>query len=628
VIDFGIAKATEQKLTDKTLFTQFAAFIGTPAYMSPEQAAMTSLDIDTRSDIYSLGVLLYELLTGTTPFDTQELLKAGFDEMRRIIRETEPEKPSTRLATGMRGRKGEKEKGRGVGAPPSPPAAGGEGRGEEGALSVRTAPHPNPLPARASRGEGEEFGRVGLAKPLSTDLDWIVMKCLEKDRARRYETASGLAADIQRHMGNEPVVARPPSAAYRFSKLARRNKVVFAAGSTVVVVLVAGVLVSAWQAVRATNAEREQNRLRQMADENAKQARIEAAKNEQIAKFLKETIGWENPAIGRERDERWLQNILSELSNWIKDVPDASWTARYSLGVAYERLGEYVKAEAVIREALGISRQVIGEAHPDTQRYVAELAEILSRQGNNSEAEQVFAEALEAAAASPEGSVRILQLRGHFYASHGRWKDALVDISGATELQPRNHELHHLRAPLLVQNGDLEGYYKHRRTVLALFGGTTNPVVAERMAKDCSLLPLFDAELETIRKWADTAAAEGESHPVWTYFQLAKALAEYRQGNYARARDWAQKVLLKAGQRRERDLQAYMVMAMAQWHLKQPPHARAALVTGLDLARTDLPQLDDGNLAESWHDLLRAHILMREAKSLIEPAPPESSGTR
>jgi hypothetical protein len=224
VIDFGIAKATEQKLTDKTLFTQFAAFIGTPAYMSPEQAAMTSLDIDTRSDIYSLGVLLYELLTGTTPFDTQELLKAGFDEMRRIIRETEPEKPSTRLATGMRGRKGEKEKGRGVGAPPSPPAAGGEGRGEEGALSVRTAPHPNPLPARASRGEGEEFGRVGLAKPLSTDLDWIVMKCLEKDRARRYPTALALAEELNRFLKDEPIHARPVGRVEKAWRWCRRKQ--------------------------------------------------------------------------------------------------------------------------------------------------------------------------------------------------------------------------------------------------------------------------------------------------------------------------------------------------------------------------------------------------------------------
>jgi serine/threonine protein kinase len=132
VIDFGIAKATEHKLTNKTLFTQFAQFIGTPAYMSPEQAALTSLDIDTRSDIYSLGVLLYELLTGTTPFDAQELVKAGFDEMRRVIRDTEPEKPSTRLATRMQGpgkqvRKWESEKGRETGAAatsPSPPVEG------------------------------------------------------------------------------------------------------------------------------------------------------------------------------------------------------------------------------------------------------------------------------------------------------------------------------------------------------------------------------------------------------------------------------------------------------------------------------------------------------------------------
>jgi WD40 repeat protein/serine/threonine protein kinase len=239
VIDFGIAKATEQKLTDKTLFTQFAAFLGTPAYMSPEQAAMTSLDIDTRSDIYSLGVLLYELLTGTTPFDAQDLLQTGFDEMRRIIRETEPEKPSTRLATGMRGRKGEKEKGRGVGAPPSPPAAGGEGRGEEGALCVRTAPLPNPLPARASRGEGEEFGRVGLAKPLSTDLDCIVMKCLEKDRARRYPTALALAEELNRFLHDEPIQARPVSRVEKAWRWCRRKPALAGLGVASFLLLVA-----------------------------------------------------------------------------------------------------------------------------------------------------------------------------------------------------------------------------------------------------------------------------------------------------------------------------------------------------------------------------------------------------
>ncbi len=175
VIDFGIAKATEGRLTDKTLFTQFEALIGTPAYMSPEQAVMTSLDIDTRSDIYSLGVLLYEILTGKTPFDGKELMAAGLDEMRRTIREQEPARPSTRLSTML------------------------------GAELTTTAKH-------------RQADAPKLINLLRGDLDWIVMKALEKDRTRRYETANGFASDIQRHLNSEPVSARPPSTAYRFQK--------------------------------------------------------------------------------------------------------------------------------------------------------------------------------------------------------------------------------------------------------------------------------------------------------------------------------------------------------------------------------------------------------------------------
>ena len=200
VIDFGIAKATTgQRLTDKTVFTAFEQFIGTPAYMSPEQAMMTSLDIDTRTDIYALGVLLYELLTGRTPFDAGELMAAGLDSMRRIIREQEPARPSTRLSTLL------------------------------AADLTAVAKHRHAEPAR-------------LGTLLRGDLDWIVMKALEKDRARRYETANGLAADIQRHLNNEPVVARPPSAAYRFQKLAQRNRGALLTAGTVLVALLVAVI--------------------------------------------------------------------------------------------------------------------------------------------------------------------------------------------------------------------------------------------------------------------------------------------------------------------------------------------------------------------------------------------------
>jgi WD40 repeat protein/tRNA A-37 threonylcarbamoyl transferase component Bud32 len=230
VIDFGIAKATQQELTEKTVYTQFQQFIGTPAYMSPEQAEMSGLDIDTRSDIYSLGVLLYELLTGSTPFDTQELLKSGLDEMRKIIRERQPVRPSTRVTQQFR-----------LGADPK-------------------------IANRKSQ--------------IANDLDWIVMKCLEKDRARRYETANGVALDIERHLRSEPVVARPPSVGYRLQKSFRRNRLAFTAAGVVTLALVLGAFVSTWQAVRATN-ERER------ADQAARLAKTQqerAEKGEQKAK--------------------------------------------------------------------------------------------------------------------------------------------------------------------------------------------------------------------------------------------------------------------------------------------------------------------------------------------------------
>ena len=213
VIDFGIAKATQGRLTDQTLFTAFEQFLGTPAYMSPEQTQLGGLDIDTRSDIYSLGVLLYELLAGKTPFDTKEMLAAGLDEMQRTIREVEPVRPSTRLTQ--------------------------------------------------ERAAHSASGRSEVRNPKSEvdkDLDWIVMKCLEKDRARRYETANGLASDIQRHLKQEPVVARPPSVLYTVQKLFRRNKLLVLTGAAIASVLLLGIAGIFWQWRRADEANRDSTR--------------------------------------------------------------------------------------------------------------------------------------------------------------------------------------------------------------------------------------------------------------------------------------------------------------------------------------------------------------------------------
>jgi WD40 repeat protein/serine/threonine protein kinase len=214
VIDFGIAKATnDRKLTDKTLFTAVEMLIGTPTYMSPEQTALTSTDVDTRSDIYSLGVLLYELLTGSTPFDAGELLQLGIDEVRRAIREQEAPRPSARL-----------------------------GKMTDETLAV-VAGHRRAEPR-------------ALIRSLRGDLDWVVLKALEKDRARRYATAHGLALDVKRHLDHEPVYARPPSSAYRFQKALRRNKLVFGAAAAVAATLVAGMVMSTQQMVQARKAER------------------------------------------------------------------------------------------------------------------------------------------------------------------------------------------------------------------------------------------------------------------------------------------------------------------------------------------------------------------------------------
>jgi serine/threonine protein kinase len=227
VIDFGIAKAIEGRLTEQTLFTAYEQVIGTPAYMSPEQAEMSGLDVDTRSDIYSLGVLLYELLTGRTPFDPKELIKSGIDGMRRTLREREPQRPSGILTT------------------------------LQGTELKATARHRHEEPPK-------------LISLLKGDLDWIVMKTLEKDRSRRYETANGLAMDVQRYLNNEPVVARPPGRLYRLQKLVRRNRIVFAAGAVVALALIAGLGTSTWMFFKAEEARANEAVLRRQAEAREK----------------------------------------------------------------------------------------------------------------------------------------------------------------------------------------------------------------------------------------------------------------------------------------------------------------------------------------------------------------------
>jgi tetratricopeptide (TPR) repeat protein len=336
VIDFGIAKATQGRLTDHTVFTAFDQFIGTPAYMSPEQAMMTALDIDTRTDIYSLGVLLYELLTGKTPLDQKELLAVGLDEMRRTIREKEPIRPSTRLSTML-----------------------------EGELTTT---------ARHRHTEAPK-----LIHQLRGDLDCIVMKCLEKDRARRYETANGLAREVQRYLANEPVAARPPSTLYRFQKLARRNKPAFAAATAVAAALVMGLAGTAWEYLKERKA-----RQRAVTAEHEKGA--EAAKLASVSDLFERMLTSANPDSFRGSDytvRQMLDDFTAGLNNPLSgQPPEVEATVRLEVGWTYFRLGVISKAEPNLRRAVELRRSALGPTNLETLDAQHRLVRLLlSAQG-------------------------------------------------------------------------------------------------------------------------------------------------------------------------------------------------------------------------------------------------------
>ncbi len=303
VIDFGVAKALGQELTEKTLHTGFAQMIGTPLYMSPEQAGQSVLDIDTRSDIYSLGVLLYELLTGTTPIAKERFQRAAYDEIRRIIREETPPRPSARLSD-----------------------------------SRDTLPSISAL---------RDIEPARLTKLVRGDLDWIVMKALEKDRNRRYETANGLAMDVQRYLGEEPVLACPPSAGYRFRKFARRNRRALVVVTAFVVLLLAAVVTLAY-AVVAIDRERQQ-KVAALEAEGKRRKQTRAALDAMTSQIIADRLA-KQPALSQEH-KQFLEQALRYYEEFAADTGQDEESragvadAFHRVGLIRGRLGQFQDAE-------------------------------------------------------------------------------------------------------------------------------------------------------------------------------------------------------------------------------------------------------------------------------------------
>jgi serine/threonine protein kinase/tetratricopeptide (TPR) repeat protein len=503
VIDFGVAKATEQPLTERTLFTLYGTMVGTLEYMSPEQAELSALGVDTRSDIYSLGVLLYELLTGSTPLSRKRLTEAAYSEILHMIKEEEPPKPSARLSDSG-----------------------------DALASISARRHMEP---------------AKLTRVIHGELDWIVMKTLEKDRNRRYATVNDFAADVQRYLNDEPVQACPASTWYRFRKLARRNKAALVAAAVTTLGVIAAVV---GLAVSNALIRQEQARTR-----NQKES---ADKFQQLAQYRAEEI------------QRGLERLKS--ANTLLD--------RGRMFVA---------------------------AHNWDDAYAAFTKAIQLRPDH----------------------VSLWQERGEMHTRLGLWDLAAADIARETELRaPETTWTSYQHAILRSSVGDREGYNQTCRRMRARFRGTTNELFARDVVRACVLGPAADVDLDQLVELAQSIAACGPGDACPLYIL---GIAHYRAGQYEEAgRRLRESMAIGPGWAAWRI--NYPVLAMAHHRLGQAAEARKALneaAVAIDQWTGEPYQSGTGwNLgaepswAIPWWDWLECQLYFREAKVLIDGAPP------
>jgi tetratricopeptide (TPR) repeat protein len=537
IIDFGVAKAINQQLTERTVMTAYAQIIGTPLYMSPEQAELSPLGVDTRSDIYSLGVLLYELLTGMTPFDKDRLHAAPYDELRRIIREEEPPRPSARIST----------------------------------LAANLAD----TVAAHRRTDARK-----LQHAVQGELDWIVMKCLEKDRNRRYESASSLAHDVERYLHDEPVQACPPSKVYRLKKFVRRNKVA-AAFITLLLFSVAGLSIA---------------NLALKRERDAKAAALADASS--VSYLLQEMLSSSYPDQVKDSDftvRELLDEFSVKMSDYLDDQPEAEAAIRSVIGLSYWRLRVLDSAEVNQKKALDLRRQAFGDDDERVADSLRPYANTLADQGRFAEAEACAKEA-----------ISIYQRYGSDPRLAGSKADALFML-----------------ALLRLRQGDRAGYRKTCNVLVDLPVHTEYVVANAYPVWPLCLAPDALDDMNRLVTRAERFVAENSLTEVhYGSFMLGAAL--FRAGRY---RDAAEHL--------EQSIAAYpslpphgfdtlnyqqLLLAMTQWQQGRKDEARR-------LFGESRPAVDKEIKAHStlWGRRTMLELLRDEANALIDPKKADES---
>jgi len=571
IIDFGVVKALSQPLTERTLATEDSQLLGTPEYMSPEQADMATEDIDTRSDVYSLGVLLYVLLTGVLPFDSDTLREGGIENIRQIIRETDPKTPSTRLVK-----------------------LGDDAR---------------------KLAENRRTEIYTLAKHLRKELEWIPLKAMRKDRAERYRSASELSDDIENYLKGAPLIAGPPGTGYKLKKFVRRNRVLVGGIATVLVVLIAGVVVSTVFAVRLARS---------------------LSENQLIVDFL------ENDLLAAEKvnlDETKFIYAPDNASRSLdagkfKDKPLIEARMNLILGKAYMRLGEYEKAEQQTRNAYEIYRQQLGQKHPDTLGAMRQIAWICHKQGRSREMEQIYTRVLQLGQGvlSVKGQVNIKNMLGAAYVGLGEYKKAELLYEEILQIAQSDvtieplilHWIKHNRAASYLNQGrydEAEQVFKelirtddNREDLLDSYPAFKKSLgmAYRKQGRYEDAERLFEEALKATR------LQRGNEHPLTLLFILPLAALHVEQEHYLEADNLLREALPIAREKlgQEKQITLNLMNAYAVLHIKKGNYYEAEKLFDdvLKIRQRELGE-DHPNTLETLNDF---GVLRREQKNYAE----------